>query len=161
MSNSTNSVNEQMQFSTAYDMAVIATAAMREHPLFRKIVATKHYECQSRASNSRTLQWQNTNKLLWRSKKILGLKTGWTKSAGPCLCSAVRLSVTQTMRSQNDVENHDLSNAEEFGGNRGERIESKELQFRDVLIVTLHSESTAARWPEHRKLHSWVQRFAE
>jgi D-alanyl-D-alanine carboxypeptidase len=161
------------QCSTAHDMAVIAAAAMREHPLFRNVVATKHYQCKILAGSRRVIEWQNTNKLLWRSKKVLGLKTGWTKNAGPCLCSAMRLPVSKASISSSAH----LEDDENCGKNvnRGEKNEggsgsggvengagddtTKPAQFRDVIVVTLQSESTAARWPEHNKLHRWAQRL--
>ena len=137
------------QFSTAYDMANISVAAMREHALFREIVATKHYICKER-STGRVIEWQNTNKMLWRSNRALGMKTGWTKQAGPCLCSAIRLPCTKRLQDSN------------YTG----RISSgtghmKTSRFRDVVVVTLNSDSPAARWLEHRKLQRWVQRATE
>ena len=37
----------------------------------------------------RSMCWQNTNKMLWKNQHAMGLKTGWTRNAGPCLCSVM------------------------------------------------------------------------
>jgi hypothetical protein len=54
--------------------------------IFKEIVCRKFYECTviSREHNVCLLQWFNSNKLL--NDFFLGIKTGTTPSAGPCLC---------------------------------------------------------------------------
>lgn len=58
-------------------------------PIFRKIVSTKEFKCliKSNDGESRPVMWENTNKLL-RRVGFLGIKTGITVTAGPCLASA-------------------------------------------------------------------------
>ena len=73
-------------YSTAYDLAIIARAAMR-FPTFSQIVATKVFEP---ASISRT--WRNTNRLLWSFEGVEGVKTGTTSGAGYCLVAAASRS---------------------------------------------------------------------
>ena len=63
----------------------MASFAMK-NPIFKEIVCIKFYECTviSREHNVNLLQWFNSNKLL--NDFFLGIKTGTTPSAGPCLC---------------------------------------------------------------------------
>ena len=44
--------------------------------------------------------------MLWRSHRTIGLKTGWTQAAGPCLCSALRVPVTNTERARTVKKGH-------------------------------------------------------
>ena len=64
---------------------MVQTFAMK-NPTFKEIVCRKFYECTviSREHNVNLLQWFNSNKLL--NDFFLGIKTGTTPSAGPCLC---------------------------------------------------------------------------
>lgn len=59
--------------------------------LFRKIVSTTNYKCTthqySHPDIKRSVEWINTNKLL-RRDGFIGIKTGITVTAGPCLASA-------------------------------------------------------------------------
>jgi len=73
-------------YSTAYDLAIIARAAMR-YPTFSQIVATRVFEPES---ISRT--WRNTNRLLWSFEGVEGVKTGTTSGAGYCLVAAASRS---------------------------------------------------------------------
>jgi D-alanyl-D-alanine carboxypeptidase len=62
---------------------------MKSH-LFKKIVSCKHYQTEVKndtTKTNRTVIWENTNKLL-RRDGFMGLKTGITVTAGPCLASA-------------------------------------------------------------------------
>jgi D-alanyl-D-alanine carboxypeptidase len=54
----------------------------------RQIVCTKVYECQA-ANTGNKYRWENTNKLLDKPREegFLGVKTGITNAAGPCLAS--------------------------------------------------------------------------
>ena len=54
---------------------------------FRQIVSTKLFKIPAR-NNQRIYIWENTHKLLW-SKNVLGIKTGVTTTAGPCLATYV------------------------------------------------------------------------
>lgn len=73
-------------YSTAYDLAIIARAAMR-YPTFSQIVRTKEFEPEN---ISRT--WRNTNRLLWSFEGVEGVKTGTTSGAGYCLVAAASRS---------------------------------------------------------------------
>lgn len=69
-------------YSTARDMAKITAVAM-ENELFEMIVSTKAITI-----NNRT--FKNHNKLLWMSDDTIGVKTGYTKSAGRILVSCAQ-----------------------------------------------------------------------
>ncbi|WP_418790620.1 D-alanyl-D-alanine carboxypeptidase family protein [Phosphitispora sp. TUW77] len=73
-------------YTTAHDLAVIARYAMR-NPVFREFVSTK-VKVIPRADDSDIKWLQNSNKLLWRSKEAIGIKTGYTSEAKNCLVAA-------------------------------------------------------------------------
>lgn len=64
--------------TTAQDLAIISAYAI-ENETFREIVSCKYYEPR---------HWQNKNKMLWNYDGALGVKTGFTLSAGRCLVTA-------------------------------------------------------------------------
>ncbi len=72
-------------YCTAYDLAVIARAAMQQ-PLFRRIVASVTYPWIT--GDGRILQLYNHNKLLRLFPGCTGLKTGWTRASQHTLVSA-------------------------------------------------------------------------
>lgn len=77
------------QFSTAYDLALIARAAMQE-PFFANTVQKKEAEINW-LNKEKVLKVVNTNKLLEWYPGVTGIKTGTTSAAGGCLAaSAVR-----------------------------------------------------------------------
>lgn len=80
---SPHGLSNNHNYSTALDQCILTYKAM-EIDKFSWIVGTKAYFC------SRTkVTWTNTNKLL--EDGFLGVKTGITPTAGPCLSSAVNL----------------------------------------------------------------------
>jgi serine-type D-Ala-D-Ala carboxypeptidase (penicillin-binding protein 5/6) len=73
-------------YTTAYDMALLARYSLK-NPIFSDIVQTKVASVpSSRSSSSRTLT--NHNKLLWQYPFTTGIKTGYTRKAGPCLVAS-------------------------------------------------------------------------
>ena len=66
-------------FSTARDLALISAEAMN-NKTFRDIVSTKQIRIAGR-------YFKNHNKLLWKCQGAIGIKTGYTKSAGRSLAS--------------------------------------------------------------------------
>ena len=72
-------------YSTAYDMAVLMKAALK-NKTFREIIATKTITIDFGGGNTNTIG--NTNKLLSYCKGIIGGKTGFTDKAKRCLVSA-------------------------------------------------------------------------
>lgn len=73
--------------STAADLAKLCCKCMKI-PLFRRVVACGSYKIAVKSDRgTRLVEWHNTNKLL-RREGFVGLKTGITVTAGPCLAAA-------------------------------------------------------------------------
>ena len=80
-------MNEK-SYSTAHDVSLLTHYAMN-FPVFREIVAKESHSCKIHNrtyGHTKEVQWINTNKLL-SVKGFLGVKTGVTPAAGPCLAS--------------------------------------------------------------------------
>ena len=73
------------QYSTARDMGILARAAYY-HRTIRSITRIKRLPF--RFANGKKTTFNNTNKLLHRSKYCNGLKTGYTNASGRCLISS-------------------------------------------------------------------------
>ncbi len=65
-------------YSTARDLATLATHVIYDHPEDYKIYSIKEYMYNN-------IKQQNRNRLLWLDPTVDGLKTGHTSSAGYCL----------------------------------------------------------------------------
>jgi len=74
------SVHDQ---STPRNLLLLGEAAMRQSAI-RDVVARRRYLLRAAPHHHRYL-WQNTNVLLGRYPGAIGIKTGWTPSAGECL----------------------------------------------------------------------------
>lgn len=100
-------------FSTAYDMAILTSYAMKNKE-YRKIVGTKKYTLKT---NKNTYIWYNKNKLLNQYQYTTGGKTGFTKKARRTLVSTAskdHLSlVVVTLNDGNDFQDHE--NLHEYG----------------------------------------------
>ncbi|MBC7984935.1 MAG: D-alanyl-D-alanine carboxypeptidase, partial [Candidatus Obscuribacterales bacterium] len=70
-------------FTTAYDMALLAAAIVRDFPQYYHYYAEKQYTHNG-------ITQQNRNGLLYRDPAVDGLKTGHTESAGYCLVSSAK-----------------------------------------------------------------------
>ena len=73
-------------YTTAYDMAILTRYALK-NPNFVKIVGTKEKGIPGPKPGA-IRQLENHNKLLWRYPYAIGVKTGYTVTAGGCLVSA-------------------------------------------------------------------------
>ena len=73
------------QYSTAHDLAILASHAMR-YSFIRDAVSTK--SMTFRFSNGSTKRIENTNKVLLRYPYCTGIKTGYTRASGKCLISS-------------------------------------------------------------------------
>lgn len=81
-----NGLTAPGHYSSAYDLALIAQAAMRE-PTFRSVVATREdVVTEQNSGRSRTIH--NTNQLLYGFPGADGVKTGTTNAAGKCLAAS-------------------------------------------------------------------------
>lgn len=99
-------LDEGNHHSTAYDMAVLASYALKNET-FSKICALKRAEITV-DTEKRTIY--NHNKLLSFLDDCVGVKTGFTEKAGRCLVSAVKrnghILVCVTLNDPNDWDDH-------------------------------------------------------
>jgi D-alanyl-D-alanine carboxypeptidase len=68
---------EDGNFSSAYDMAILTSYAFKNET-FRKITSTKEYKL---TTNKNTYLWKNKHKLLQKYDYVIGGKTGFTEKA--------------------------------------------------------------------------------
>lgn len=96
-------------YSTAYDMAVIAKAAM-ENENFAEIVSAQKHTVWLLNDKTRKLSFYNHNKLLSLMDGCTGIKTGYTKKAGRCLVSSADKNgmkfIAVTLNDGDDWNNH-------------------------------------------------------
>lgn len=76
--NPTGLDEEDENYSSAHDMAVLMSYAMK-NKTFRKIVSSKHYNCSYESGNN--LSFANKHKLVLNNEYVTGGKTGYTKKA--------------------------------------------------------------------------------
>lgn len=95
-------------YSTAYDMALLARAAI-DNGIFREICGTPRVKL-SFGSPPYDRWLVNTNKLLTSFDGVIGVKTGFTDKAGRCLVSACERNGTTlvcvTLNDRNDWADH-------------------------------------------------------
>ncbi len=95
-------LDDEENYSTARDLARLTRAALQD-PTFRAVVSTK-----SVTAAGRTLT--NHNKLLWQYPGAIGVKTGYTRTAGRILVSAAerdgRQLIAVTIHDPNDWADH-------------------------------------------------------
>ena len=98
--------DETKNYSTAYDMALLARYAFK-NPVYRKIISTRKYVTKS---SMKSYVWYNRMSLLGNYKYCIGGKNGYTPSAGKSLVSyAQKGDLTLMIISLNDqsiYENH-------------------------------------------------------
>ena len=80
-----NGMPHDSTYTTARDLLVLARYCMRDSA-FAKIVGTPFLDIP--LIDGRHLPCQNTNQLLTSYEGCIGVKTGYTRSAGSCLASA-------------------------------------------------------------------------
>lgn len=69
--------------TTAYDIALMSMATIRDFPEHYSIYAEKEFTHNS-------IKQYNRNKLLWRDDSVDGIKTGHTDNAGYCLVASAK-----------------------------------------------------------------------
>lgn len=111
---------EKGNFSTAYDMALLMSYAMKNDE-FKKIVGTRKYNLKT---NKNTYVWYNKNKLLKSYQYTTGGKTGYTKKARRTLVSSAtknnfNLTVV-TLNDGNDFKDH--QNLYDYGFENYEKV---------------------------------------
>ncbi len=80
--NSTGLPNPQ-HYSTAHDLALLASAVIRDYPEFHPLYSVKEYRYNN-------ITQANRNRLLWSDPAVDGMKTGYTENAGYCLITSAR-----------------------------------------------------------------------
>ncbi len=97
-----NGLDDEEHYSTAYDMALLACAAMKNETLVR-IASTRTVTIGGRTMT-------NHNKLLGYMDGCLGLKTGYTRAAGRTLVSCAERNgqrlIAVTLQDGNDWADH-------------------------------------------------------
>ena len=110
---------EDGNFSTTYDMALLTSYAMK-NDVFKKIVGTKKYTLKT---NKNTYVWHNKNKLLNMYQYATGGKTGFTKKARRTLVTTASKNnlnlVVVTLNDGTDFNDH--QNLFEYGFDTYER----------------------------------------
>lgn len=75
---------DPQHFTTADDLATLATALIRDFPdQYQRLYSTKEYTYNK-------ITQPNRNRLLWSDPNVDGMKTGHTESAGYCLISSAK-----------------------------------------------------------------------
>lgn len=74
---------DERHFTTAYDIALLSRALIKEFPEEYKRYAQREFTFNG-------IKQYNRNRLLWRDDAVDGLKTGYTKSAGYCLAASAQ-----------------------------------------------------------------------
>lgn len=77
-------VDGQEQYSTAYDLSVIAHTLWENHPEIREITSTYHYYIDATVTHKDFELYNDTN-LLTTYPGVRGIKPGFTWEAGLCL----------------------------------------------------------------------------
>ena len=70
-------------YSTAYDLALLAIAIVRDFPEYHPLYAIKQFRYNN-------ITQTNRNRLLWSDPAVDGMKTGYTENAGYCLIASAR-----------------------------------------------------------------------
>lgn len=70
-------------FSTARDLATLASAILRDFPAEYRYYSMKEYRYNN-------ITQQNRNRLLWLDPNVDGMKTGYTEAAGYCLIASAK-----------------------------------------------------------------------
>jgi D-alanyl-D-alanine carboxypeptidase (penicillin-binding protein 5/6) len=68
-------------YSSAHDLALLATAIIRDFPEYYPLYSLREYTYNG-------ITQFNRNRLLWLDPNVDGMKTGWTVAAGYCLITS-------------------------------------------------------------------------
>ncbi|MCL2831325.1 MAG: D-alanyl-D-alanine carboxypeptidase [Betaproteobacteria bacterium] len=80
----TTGLPDPEHYSTARDLATLATALIRDFPE----EYASYYSIKEFTYNK--IRQENRNRLLWSDPSVDGMKTGWTERAGYCLIASAR-----------------------------------------------------------------------
>lgn len=70
-------------YSTAHDLALLASAIIRDFPEFYPLYSQREFTYNG-------ITQSNRNRLLWLDPNVDGMKTGWTVAAGYCLITSAK-----------------------------------------------------------------------
>lgn len=95
-------LHDEGHYTTAYDMAVIAINAYRNHESFRTLCSTVRYDVPPTNLCSETRYWLNNNRMIREGEEYyypecIGGKTGFTNEAGGTLVTYANLNNRQVM----------------------------------------------------------------
>lgn len=121
-------LDEKNHYSSAYDLAIIASELMKHKDVFKY---TTIYEDYLRKDTNNKFWLVNTNKLLKSYKGVDGLKTGMTDNAGYCMAvtavrNNMRILAIVLGEKEGKVRNQETANLLDYGFNTYEAITIKE-----------------------------------
>lgn len=79
----TTGLPDANHYSTAHDLALLASAIIRDFPEYYPLYSLKEFTYNE-------ITQPNRNRLLWLDPHVDGLKTGWTRTAGYCLITSAK-----------------------------------------------------------------------
>ncbi|MBQ4050715.1 MAG: D-alanyl-D-alanine carboxypeptidase [Oscillospiraceae bacterium] len=129
-------LDAQGHYSTAYDMAKLACAALKNED-FRSVCSRSSMKVSF--GNPPADRWfSNHNKLLETYEGCIGVKTGFTKLSGRCLVSAAERDgvtlVCVTLKDPNDWDDHKA--LLDWGFSQVERVELKADLTGETIPIT-------------------------
>lgn len=118
---------ETQNYSTAYDMAIIMSYAMK-NDIFKEITGTTSYTA---TTSCKTYTWANKNKLLYNYEYTTGGKTGYTELANRTLVTTASKDnmdiVVVTINDPNDFVNHELYYNNVFSNYQSIKVLDKDI----------------------------------
>jgi D-alanyl-D-alanine carboxypeptidase (penicillin-binding protein 5/6) len=81
--NNVTGLSHPQHYSTAADMAKVASALVRDYPEYYPLYSQKEFRYNN-------ITQPNRNRLLWSDPNVDGMKTGHTEAAGWCLVATAR-----------------------------------------------------------------------
>ena len=120
-------LDEKKHYSSAYDLAIIASELMKHNDVFKY---TTLYEDYLRKNTDNKFWLVNTNKLLKSYKGVDGLKTGMTDDAGYCMAvtakrDGMRILAIVLGEKEGKVRNKETAELLDYGFNSYEVITVK------------------------------------
>lgn len=76
-------LSDPKHYSSAYDLALLATAVIRDFPDYYRYYSIRQYRYNN-------ISQPNRNRLLWLDPNVDGVKTGHTENAGYCLIASAK-----------------------------------------------------------------------
>lgn len=137
-------LDDDGHYSTAHDLWRIACEAMKNET-FKEIVSTKYMSAAGRSL-------KNHNKLLWNCPGALGIKTGYTGSAGRSLVSCAERDdmrlICVTLSDPDDWRDHTSLYDWAYGHYRIVKVRKNDDMFGTLPVVTGEAEEVPVRAAE-------------